>query len=165
MSAPMSPERRAEIEKLVADATAGPWNTAAEAGELGFGYSPTFVANWEGEYLHGVGDVITGDGDDAEADLRLILAAPTVVPELLAENARLRLQVAVLSFNFEHPVGSPVVVYPGCRPELDPEARRITTRTRTAAWLANGTRPVVMVEDYGSWIALTHVDVIQGGGE
>lgn len=165
MSAPMTPGRRAEIEKLVADATEGPWNTAAEAGELGFGYSPHFVANWEGEYLHGVGDVITGDGDDAEADLRLILAAPTVIPELLAENARLLREVTVLSFNFEHPVGTPVTVCPGCRPEQHPKARSIKTRTRTAAWLAHGGRPVVMVEDCGSWIALTHVDVTTGGGE
>lgn len=66
-------------------------------------------------------------------------------------------------FNGLYPVGTPVVVYPGFRPVDDPDARRIETRTRTTAWSANGgTTPVVMVEDYGSWIALTHVDVTGG---
>ena len=66
-------------------------------------------------------------------------------------------------FNALYPVGTPVVVYPGFRPVDDPEARRIESRTRTAAWLGGGHTPVVMVEDYGSWVALTHVDVANGG--
>lgn len=63
-------------------------------------------------------------------------------------------------FNEQYPIGTPVVVYPGFRPEDAADARRIETRTKTTAWLANGHTPVVMVEDYSSWIALTHVDVI-----
>jgi hypothetical protein len=66
-------------------------------------------------------------------------------------------------FNAAHPVGTPVVAYPGVRPD-DPAAEafgvtRIVTRTRTEAWSAHGT-PVVMVNDHGAWIALTHIDVI-----
>jgi hypothetical protein len=73
------------------------------------------------------------------------------------------------TFNALYPVGTPVVVYPGARPEDVADCRRIETATRTAAWNPHGTGdPVVMVEGYGSWIALTHVDLIeepQGCGE
>jgi hypothetical protein len=61
-------------------------------------------------------------------------------------------------FNALYPVGTPVVVYPGARPEDFPSARRIETKTSTKAWSAHG-RPVVMVEGHGAWVALTHVDV------
>lgn len=65
-------------------------------------------------------------------------------------------------FNDRYPVGTPVIAYPGVRPE-DPCApslcRRVETRTRTLAWRSSAGRDVVMVEDYSSWIALTHVDV------
>lgn len=60
-------------------------------------------------------------------------------------------------FNALHPVGTPVVVYPGCRPEDDRNAERIETVTRTEAWSAHG-KAVVMVKDHGAWIALSHVD-------
>lgn len=66
-------------------------------------------------------------------------------------------------FNSLYPVGTPVTVYPGFRPKDDLDAARIVTRTRTEAWLGGGHTPVVMVEDYGSWVALTHVDVTAGG--
>lgn len=62
-------------------------------------------------------------------------------------------------FNARYPIGTPVVVYPGFRPEDVPGSRRIKTVTSTEAWSAHGT-PVVMVKDYGSWIALTHVDPV-----
>ena len=68
-------------------------------------------------------------------------------------------------FNRLYPVGTPVVAYPGVRPD-DPVApslcRRVETRTRTLAWRASSGRDVVMVEDHSSWIALTHVDAICG---
>lgn len=66
-------------------------------------------------------------------------------------------------FNAYYPVGTPVVAYPGCRPEHDRHATRIETRTRTEAWMGGGHTPVVMVEDHGAWISLTHIDVIDGG--
>lgn len=62
-------------------------------------------------------------------------------------------------FNDLNPVGTSVMAYPGVRPEDDKECRRIETVTRTTAWAPNGTgTPVVMVEGYSSWIALTHID-------
>lgn len=155
MSAPLSESRLTEIGSTVL----GKW----------------LAGEWRTEYVEGIGGepacyrVKAADGttlaelpDWAGPVATLLADAHEAVPELLADNAQLRLKVAVLEFNAAHPVGTPVVVYPGARPELVPDARRIETRTRTTAWLANGSTPVVMVEDYGSWVALTHVDVIGG---
>jgi hypothetical protein len=68
-------------------------------------------------------------------------------------------------FNDAHPVGTPVIAYPCVRPE-DPVApslcKRVETRTRTLAWRASFGRDVVMVEDHASWIALSHIDVVDG---
>lgn len=66
-------------------------------------------------------------------------------------------------FNARYPIGTPVIAYPGIRPD-DPVAdafdvTHIETRTRTKAWSAHGT-PVVMVEDHGAWISLTHIDPV-----
>lgn len=156
MSEPLSEEYLAEVQARCDAAHEGPWHVdndspdlnrwvtdATELLEINFGYR----------------------GNSNQAEAAFVACARQDVPALLAEIRRLRDQNAVLSFNFEHPVGTPVTVYPGCRPEQHPKARSIATRTRTAAWLANGTTPVVMVEDYGSWIALTHVDVTTGGGQ
>ncbi|MER7151213.1 hypothetical protein [Streptomyces lydicus] len=66
------------------------------------------------------------------------------------------------SFNELHPIGTPVSAYPGARPELDPSARRLDTRTRSAASVLGHTA-VVWVEGHGACIALTHIDVIEGG--
>ena len=153
MSGPLSEAYLAEAEAYEAAASRGPWLQGVD------GYSVSGPDGGDFSELQVSIDV----GDPADA--AFIACARTAVPDLLAEVRQLRLQVAVLSFNAAHPVGTPVVAYPGCRPELDPAARRIETRTRTAAWLANGQTPVVMVEDYGSWIALTHVDVTAGGAE
>jgi hypothetical protein len=86
------------------------------------------------------------------------------------------------AWNAKYPVGTPVLAYPGVRPE-DPAAvgyrqrvekgrlfrgetdptEGLETVTRTPAWpLGDGT-PVVSVEGYAGGIILTHIDVIAGG--
>jgi hypothetical protein len=66
-------------------------------------------------------------------------------------------------FNARYSVGTPVVAYPGARPEKYPTvARRLDTRTRSVAWELGHGEPVVMVEGYAGGIALTHVDVVDG---
>lgn len=61
-------------------------------------------------------------------------------------------------WNERYPVGTPVFAYPGARPEDDPNAERIVTRTRSRAQLLEGHTDVVWVEHHGACIALTHVD-------
>ncbi|MFC8983896.1 hypothetical protein [Streptomyces sp. NPDC057115] len=63
-------------------------------------------------------------------------------------------------FNALYPVGTLVFAYPGFRPEDDQNARRLVTRTRTAAQLSASGDPVVWVEGEGSYICLTHVDPV-----
>lgn len=67
-------------------------------------------------------------------------------------------------FNASYPVGTPVVAYPDFRPEDDRNAHRIVTKTRSKAQLFCGHTDVVWVEDHGACIALTHIDVLEGGG-
>ena len=82
-------------------------------------------------------------------------------------------------FNARYPVGTPVMAYPSVRPEhpvavryqqavaaglprgaeSDP-CKRLTTRTRSKAWILGHGEPVVMVDGYSSGIALAHVDPI-----
>ncbi|MFJ2778082.1 hypothetical protein [Kitasatospora sp. NPDC087315] len=83
-------------------------------------------------------------------------------------------------WNALHPIGTPVVAYPGVRPE-DPLAaavrkrqadgrfleeadadlcRALTIVTRTPAWTLGHGDPVVSVEGYPGGIHLTHIDVI-----
>lgn len=63
-------------------------------------------------------------------------------------------------FNALYPVGTLVFAYPGFRPEDASDARRLVTRTRTAAQLSPSGDPVVWVEGEGSYICLTHVDPV-----
>lgn len=84
-------------------------------------------------------------------------------------------------FNALYPIGTPVVAYPGIRPE-HPAAiswarrsregqtfgapnpcKRLATVTRTPAWTLGHGEPVVSVEGYPGGISLDHIDV--GGGE
>ncbi|WP_405888792.1 hypothetical protein OG762_36490 [Streptomyces sp. NBC_01136] len=58
-------------------------------------------------------------------------------------------------FNAAHPVGTPVVAYPGTR---DDEG--LIVKTRTPAWELGHGAPVVSVDDYAGGICLTHVDVL-----
>ncbi|MFI1166493.1 hypothetical protein ACH4UM_23555 [Streptomyces sp. NPDC020801] len=62
------------------------------------------------------------------------------------------------AWNRAHPVGTPVVAYPGARPEDIPSARRIETTTRSRASVLGGTA-VVWVHGHGACIALDHVDL------
>lgn len=81
-------------------------------------------------------------------------------------------------FNKRYPVGTPVMAYPGIRPD-DPIAvayqkrvkegrvfggmtdpcKRLATVTRTPAWILGHGEPVVSVEGYAGGICLSHVDV------
>lgn len=84
-------------------------------------------------------------------------------------------------FNRRYPIGTPVMAYPGIRPEhpvavahqkrvaegrtygdTDP-CNRLETVTRTPAWTLGHGEPVVSVEGYAGGICLTHIDVVQGG--
>lgn len=58
-------------------------------------------------------------------------------------------------FNTAHPVGTPVIAFPGTR-----EGRGILTRTRTPAWNLDN-HVVVSVEGYAGGIALTHIIVAE----
>jgi hypothetical protein len=62
-------------------------------------------------------------------------------------------------FNARYPVGTPVLAYPGARPEHDPSGEQLITRTRSNAQLIGGTA-VVWVDGHGAYIALTHVDPV-----
>ncbi|MEU0665705.1 hypothetical protein ABZ508_26465 [Streptomyces lavendulocolor] len=81
-------------------------------------------------------------------------------------------------FNRRFPIGTPVMAYPGIRPD-DPIAvayqqrvedgrtfgtsdpcERLETVTRTPAWILGHGEPVVSVEGYAGGICLTHIDVI-----
>lgn len=61
-------------------------------------------------------------------------------------------------WNSLYPVGTPVVAYPGGRPERDPRGERLVTRTRSRASVLEGHTDVVWVEGHGACIALSHVD-------
>ncbi|MDH6448266.1 hypothetical protein M2155_000674 [Streptomyces sp. SAI-119] len=63
-------------------------------------------------------------------------------------------------FNALHPVGTPVIAYPGCRPEDCPNDERLVTRTRSKAEVLGGHTDVVWVDGHSACIALSHVDVV-----
>lgn len=63
-------------------------------------------------------------------------------------------------FNALYEVGVPVFAYTGFRPEVDADARRLVTRTRSRAELFQGHTDVVWVEGHGACIQLSHVDVV-----
>ncbi|MFF4489488.1 hypothetical protein ACFY0F_23815 [Streptomyces sp. NPDC001544] len=63
------------------------------------------------------------------------------------------------AWNLAHPVGTPVIAYPGGRPEDFPNDRRIVTSTRSKATVLGGHTAVVWVHGHRACIALSHVDV------
>jgi hypothetical protein len=63
-------------------------------------------------------------------------------------------------FNSLHPVGTPVLAYPGCRPVDDPGCEVLITRTRSVAQQAASGDDVVWVDGHGAYIVLTHVDAV-----
>ncbi|MFC9269015.1 hypothetical protein ACFTXJ_14730 [Streptomyces zhihengii] len=67
-------------------------------------------------------------------------------------------ELSAAEWNERYPIGTPVVAYPGFRPEDDPHCTRLVTKTRTKASTYGGHTPVIWVEGHGAWIALTHVD-------
>ncbi|MFD3970180.1 hypothetical protein [Streptomyces cyaneofuscatus] len=75
---------------------------------------------------------------------------PASSPELLA--------MVAAGWNSLYAVGAPVVAYPGCRPEDDPKAERLVTRTRSKAEVLGGHTAVVWVDGHSAAINLTHVD-------
>lgn len=68
-------------------------------------------------------------------------------------------QAAVDAWNYAHPVGTPVVAYPGCRPEDCPNDERIVTSTRSKAQVLGGHTAVVWVHGHSACITLSHIDV------
>jgi hypothetical protein len=68
-------------------------------------------------------------------------------------------QVQVDAWNAAHPVGTPVIAYPGFRPEVDRDATRIVTSTRSRATVLGGHTAVVWVHGHSACIALSHIDV------
>ncbi|MET8081835.1 hypothetical protein [Streptomyces sp. NPDC005303] len=63
-------------------------------------------------------------------------------------------------WNAAYPVGSPVLAYPGCRPEDDPAGELLITCTQTRAQKSSSGDDVVWVEGHGAYICLTHVDAV-----
>jgi len=88
--------------------------------------------------------------------------------------------VTAEEFNALYPVGTPVVAYPGIRPEhpvavayrkaaeagrtvrseVNP-CKRLETTTRTPAWTLGHGAPVVSVDGYPGGISLSHVDPVR----
>jgi hypothetical protein len=68
-------------------------------------------------------------------------------------------------FNERYPIGTPVIAYPGCRPQYPNEipcgaCPRLDTRTRSRASVLGGHTAVVWVDGHGACIALTHIDPV-----
>ncbi|MEI5032487.1 hypothetical protein RB201_04610 [Streptomyces sp. S1A(2023)] len=63
-------------------------------------------------------------------------------------------------FNHFYPVGTPVLAYPGIRPEDGPDDSTLITRTRTEARVVASGDSVLWVDGHGAYITLTHVDPV-----
>ncbi|MGW4493844.1 hypothetical protein [Streptomyces sp. NPDC004376] len=87
---PMTLERLAEIAARVEAATSGPWCTDDWEIYQGTEYEPG-ISLWVGETCTG-----TGTPERDRANATFAAAARTDVPDLLADNARLRARVAEL---------------------------------------------------------------------
>lgn len=70
-----------------------------------------------------------------------------------------RRPLTAAEFNERYPVGTPVIAYPGGRPEDFPNDTRIVTRTRSTATVLGGHTDVVWVDGHSACIALTHIDI------
>lgn len=69
-------------------------------------------------------------------------------------------ELTAADWNSRYPVGTPVVAYPGARPEDASDAERLITRTRSKAQTLGGHTPAVWVDGHGACISLTHVDPV-----
>jgi hypothetical protein len=73
------------------------------------------------------------------------------------------MDLTAAQFNERYPIGTPVIAYPGVRPE-HPFYNAIAggycleTRTRSVAWTLGHGEPVVLVEGYAGGISLEHID-------
>lgn len=63
-------------------------------------------------------------------------------------------------FNALYPVGTPVLAYPGCRPEDGADDETLITRTRSKAQQVASGDSAVWVDGHGAYIVLTHVDAV-----
>jgi hypothetical protein len=63
-------------------------------------------------------------------------------------------------WNAMYPVGTPVLAYPGARPEDFPNDKRLVTRTRSKASVLGGHTDVVWVDGHSACISLSHVDPV-----
>lgn len=63
-------------------------------------------------------------------------------------------------WNARFPIGTPVLAYPGARPQDGPDDETLITRTRTQAQQTCSGTGVVWVEGHGAYITLTHVDPV-----
>ncbi|MEE4545545.1 hypothetical protein V2S66_26705 [Streptomyces sp. V4-01] len=117
MSAPLSPERLAEIAARAEAATEGPWEPCP-------GISRTFYGYLQGEYLRGVGDINFGVGEQANADLAFVLAAREDVPALVAELDEMR---AVLAQSEQELTGARLALW-----EEEQDTRRLRVALRSA---------------------------------
>lgn len=67
-------------------------------------------------------------------------------------------------WNERYPIGTPVIAYPGVRPEHSADTgfpcTRLETRTRSHAWNLGHGEPVVAVEGYAGGISLDHIDPV-----
>jgi hypothetical protein len=79
---------------------------------------------------------------------RRIDALDVPLPEVQAE-----------AWNAAHPIGTPVIAYPGARPEDFGDVPHIVTWTRSRAIVLGGHTAVVWVHGHSACIALGHVDV------
>ncbi|MFF0055603.1 hypothetical protein ACFYRI_14560 [Streptomyces microflavus] len=70
--------------------------------------------------------------------------------------------MSAAEFNHLYPVGTPVLAYPGIRPEDGPDDDTLITRTRTEARVSGSGDDVIWVEGHGAYISLTHVDPVSG---
>ena len=109
------------------------------------------------ELLIGEQDFLNGSFDSAQRAHDMLLAERTATP------AQPPKSLSAAQFNQLYPVGTPVIAYPGARPD-DPDAvlfdtTPLVTRTRSAAWTLGGGEPVVAVDGHTGGIGLDHIDL------
>lgn len=63
-------------------------------------------------------------------------------------------------WNKRFPIGTPVLAYPGARPQDGPDDETLITHTRTQAQVVASGDSAVWVDGHGAYIALTHVDPV-----
>jgi hypothetical protein len=63
-------------------------------------------------------------------------------------------------WNRRYTVGTPVLAYPGVRPEYDVNTETLMTHTRSKAQVVGSGDHVVWVDGHGAYITLSHVDPV-----